>query len=90
MQNDELCGSKKLLTKNEGHYIIKGKGMIYLASNEAQKRATIKYMNEKLEEIKFRVPKGEKETIRKYANSKGMALTAYIKDLIKKDMEGNA
>lgn len=57
-----------------------------MASTEAQKKATIKYMNEKLEEIRFRVPKGEKEKIRSHAESNGMSLTADIKHLINTDM----
>lgn len=59
-----------------------------MATTEAQKRATIKYMAEKLEKVEFRVPKGEKERIRQYAQSKGLSLTGYIKNLIKQDMEG--
>lgn len=59
-----------------------------MATTEAQKRATIKYMAEKLEKIEFRVPKGEKEQIRLYAQNKGLSLTGYIKSLIKQDMEG--
>lgn len=61
-----------------------------MKTSEAQKRASIKYMKEKQDEIKFRVPIGEKEKIRAHAQSKGLALTAYIKDLIKKDMEEEA
>lgn len=57
-----------------------------MASTEAQKKATIKYMSEKLEKIEFRVPKGDKEKIRNYAESNGMSLTAYIKYLIDTDM----
>lgn len=61
-----------------------------MATTEAQKRATIKYMAENLEKIEFRVPKGDKQKIREYAESKGMSLSAYIKGLIEKDMEGGA
>lgn len=57
-----------------------------MPTSDAQKKATQKYMNEKLEKIEFRVPKGEKEKIRNFAQSKGKAMTAYIKDLIKDDM----
>lgn len=56
-----------------------------MASTEAQKKATIKYMNEKLEKIEFRVPKGKKEAIRKHAETKDMSLTAYIKYLVEQD-----
>jgi predicted DNA binding CopG/RHH family protein len=58
-----------------------------LATTDAQKKATIKYMAENLEEIRFRVPIGDKEKIRAFAQTKGMSLTAYIKSLIEKDME---
>lgn len=61
-----------------------------MATTEAQKRATIKYMAENLEKIEFRVPKGDKQKIREFAESKGMSLSAYIKGLIEKDMEGGA
>lgn len=57
-----------------------------MATTDAQKRATIRYMAENLEKIEFRVPKGEKSKIRAHAESKGMSLTAYIKGLIEKDM----
>lgn len=59
-----------------------------MATTEAQKRATIKYMADNLEKIEFRVPKGEKDRIRRYAETKGMSLSAYIKRLIENDMEG--
>jgi uncharacterized protein (DUF1778 family) len=61
-----------------------------MATTEAQKRATIKYMEKNLEEVRFRVPKGQKDVIRKYAQSHGKSLSAYIKDLIMQDMEKNA
>ena len=57
-----------------------------MASTEAQKKATVKYMKENLEDIRFRVPKGNKEKIRSHAESKGMSLTAYIKHQIDTDM----
>ena len=41
-----------------------------------------------LEEIRFRVRKGEKAKITAFASAKGMRLATYIKDLIRKDMEG--
>ncbi|MCI8536301.1 MAG: hypothetical protein HFG68_12210 [Hungatella sp.] len=36
------------------------------------------YMKEKLDEIKFRVPKGQKSAIRKYAEKQGEKLTPFI------------
>ena len=44
-----------------------------MATSNAQKKATIKYMAENLEEVRFRVP------------NKGMSVAAYLIDLIEKD-----
>lgn len=60
-----------------------------MATSEAQKKASIKYMKDNLEEVRFRVPIGDKDKIRSYAESKGLSLTAYIKTLIERDMEGS-
>lgn len=46
--------------------------------NEAQKNATMKYMRENLEEIRFRVKKGRKDEIRMHAESRGESLTSFI------------
>ena len=43
-----------------------------MATSNAQKKATIKYMAENLEEVRFRVPKG-------------MSVAAYLIDLIEQD-----
>lgn len=49
-----------------------------MSYNEAQKKATIKYMRENLEEIRFRVKKGRKNEIRMHANSQGESLASFI------------
>lgn len=56
-----------------------------MATSEAQKKASVKYMKENLERVDFRIPKGKKEALRAHAASKGLALTAYIKRLIEQD-----
>lgn len=45
-----------------------------------------KYLKEKVEEFKIRVPKGEKAKIQEYAKSQGKSLNSYVIDLIKNDM----
>lgn len=46
-----------------------------------------KYNKENYTELKFRVPKGQKEAINNHWQSKGYtSLNSYINDLIKKDM----
>lgn len=45
---------------------------------EAQKRASIKYMNEKTDDIRLRVPKGLKDKYRKEAAARGISMTQFI------------
>lgn len=40
----------------------------------------------KFDDIKLRVPAGDREIIKAYAESQGKSLNAYINDLIKADM----
>lgn len=49
-----------------------------MAPSEAQKRATIKWQQEKVEEIKFRVPKGRKAVFKAHADSTGESLNAFL------------
>ena len=46
--------------------------------NEASKKATIKYIKENLEEVRFRVKKGEKDRYKKLAESAGMSLAEFL------------
>ena len=55
-----------------------------MATSNAQKKATIKYMAENLEEVRFRVPKGKKAVVQQAAQNKGMSVAAYLIDLIEK------
>lgn len=49
-----------------------------MATSEAKLRANRKHQQEKLEEIKFRVPKGEKARIQAHAAAKGESTNAFI------------
>lgn len=58
-----------------------------MAITEAQKRATAKWRKEKTDEIRFRVPKGERAVIQAHASQQGESTTAFIKRAIKETME---
>lgn len=58
-----------------------------MAYNEKQKEYTINYIKEKLDEIKFRVPKGKKAIIREHAKKQGEKLTPFIIRAIDETME---
>ncbi len=49
--------------------------------------ASAKYNAKAYEEIKLRVKTGDKDIIRKHAESKGMSLNGYINALIEADMK---
>ena len=55
---------------------------------EAQKKASQKYMANSLDEIKLRVPKGEKELIKAHAEKyDGGSVNAFIQRAIAETME---
>ena len=65
-----------------------------MSVSEAQKRATLKWQKEKTdevvhqtEEIRFRVPKGERARIQAHAEQHGESATAFIKRAIREAME---
>lgn len=65
----------------------KGKKVLPMPYNEKQKEYTMNYMKEKLDEIKFRVPKGQKAVIREHAEKHGEKLTPFIVRAITETME---
>ncbi len=54
--------------------------------NNGSQKAKDKYLKEKVDTFVLRVPKGEKEIIKQYAQSIGKSLNSYIVDLIKADV----
>ena len=49
---------------------------------EAQKRATMKYLKEKTDDIRLRVTKGTKERWKRYAELTGKSMTVYVCDAV--------
>lgn len=58
-----------------------------MAYSEAQKKATAKYMKNKLDDIKVRVPKGKREIYKAHAEKRGKSLNALIIELLEDDMK---
>ncbi len=59
-----------------------------MAANDAQKRAIAKYC-EKYDDVKLRVPKGQREEWKRFAESKGKSLNQFIIDLMHAAMEAD-
>lgn len=45
---------------------------------DAQKKASIKYIQEKTDDIRVRTPKGTKERWKQAADARGMSLTRFV------------
>lgn len=50
--------------------------------SKAQMNAVAKYTKANYDELKIRVPKGQKEEIKEYADSLGKSVNQFISDLI--------
>lgn len=49
-----------------------------MAYTQAQNKATQKYIKENLEEVRFRVKKGERATLQQVAKEGGLSMAQYI------------
>ena len=49
---------------------------------DAQKRASMKYMQDKTDDIRLRVPKGTKERWKEAADQQGVSMTKYVVDIV--------
>lgn len=49
---------------------------------EAQKNAAIKYMREKTDDIRLRVPKGTKDRWRAAADARGQSMTQFVVEAV--------
>ncbi len=54
---------------------------------EAQARAASKYLKESVEDIRIRVPKGQKAIIKEHAESQGESMNAFVIRAIDETMQ---
>ena len=54
---------------------------------ESNKNAIKKYIAEKTDEVRLRVPKGTQEKWKAAADERGLSLTAFVKEAVKEKME---
>ena len=57
-----------------------------MAVSKAQQRAVAKYMANNYDEIKLRVPKGQKAQMQAFAKKQGKSLNAFIVEIIHNEM----
>ena len=58
-----------------------------MPASKAQQKAVSKYMKENYDELKVRIPKGQKETIKAHAETQGESLNAFTYRAIINQME---
>ena len=58
-----------------------------MATSKSQLNASKKYISEKLDEIKLRVPKGEREIIKSHAEKMGQSLNGFVRRAIQETIE---
>ena len=58
-----------------------------MAYTEATKRAAIKYLKEKTDDIRLRTAKGTKERWREYAEARGMSMTQFVVACVEEKMQ---
>lgn len=58
-----------------------------MAYDETAKKASMKYMKEKRENLNLNMPKGKKDEYRAQAERHGMSLNAYIIHLLEQDKD---
>lgn len=63
------------------------KGSLKMTVSDAQKRATEKWNNEKVDSIRLRVPKGKKELIKECANKNNESINGMINRLIDQELK---
>ena len=59
----------------------------YTGQTDARRRASAKYLKESVEDIRIRVPKGQKNIIKSHAESQGESMNAFVVRAINDTMQ---
>lgn len=60
---------------------------VRMASTEAQRRASKKWQDEKVDDIRFRVPKGKRAMIQEHASARGESVNAFLNRAVDETIE---
>lgn len=63
------------------------RGDVRMPTSKARLQINKKYITEKLDEVKFRVPKGEKAVIQQHAAKQGESVNSFITRAVKETMK---
>ena len=71
----------------EGETMSEEKQSTYTGYTDARKRANEKYLKESVEDIRIRVPKGQKSIIKEHAESREESMNQFVIRAITETME---
>ncbi len=60
---------------------------MYKGQTDARRKASSKYLKDTVETIAFRVPKGEKDSLKDIAERAGLSLNAFIAESVKEKID---
>lgn len=60
---------------------------MYKGQTDARRKANQKYLKESVEDIRIRVPRGQKEVYKAYADSQGESLNSFVIRAMNETME---
>lgn len=58
-----------------------------MAPSDAQRKARDKWLSEKVDDVKFRVPKGKKAEIQTHASERGESVNAFLNRAVDETMK---
>lgn len=64
-----------------------GKKSTYTGQTDARRKASAKYLKESVEDVRIRVPKGQKAVIKNHAEKQGESMNAFVIRAIDETME---
>lgn len=67
--------------------MLEEKKSSYTGQTEARRKASKKYLTETVEDVRIRVPKGQKFVIKSHAESQGESMNQFVTRAIKETME---
>lgn len=73
--------------KKEGSSMVEEKKSTYTGQTDARRRATAKYLKETVEDVRIRVPKGQKAIIKAHADKNGESMNQFVIRAINETME---
>lgn len=87
MEKETLYSVSPIIAKKEDSVMPKEKKSTYTGQTDARRKATAKYLKESVEDVRIRVPKGQKAIIKSHAEQQGESMNQFVIRAINDTME---